>query len=662
MSFAQEMKDFVSGWGAVEDIYDKKNRTKIAGDTSKATIKKYGDDEKYRQSLLKLKEAAGGRAAANSGAAAGARAERAAAAKTNADRNYELARRRVDLAEGAAAGARAERAAAAKTNADRNYELARRRVDLAEGAAAQRSDAFGAKQTDLNMNAAIGGVPDSPASADDFGELDSYADPGAAPADPNDDPLSDVSRYAHGGLVQVAADGAMVRDPRDPAPSAIPTPAPAAAAPAPAPAPASAIPVTSPGNTPAAATPAAPAAPAASARPAEAFRPTDPGATKVIVQSGAEAAAEAMKSFTDASKEKPSAVGGADQTIDIHTNKGGMTHEEFGQILKTIDPDNLLPPHLKAVSTMGAAYQYFTAKGQPDKRLRAVKGLMVNIKDSVQTLGTLGVNALKDGHVEEGCKLLNDACNRFPTGHQIVVTPDDKRGATYEVFDGSKLVERGAMDQSQLIATGLKVADGSLFMEEVARFATSAKKAAAAGSGMAPALEAVTTAATDLNAAKTKLDTLDPTSDGYKAAFKAASEAKDQLTKARKEAIALGGKGFTGKGSRASYDAQIVSAINSAANPRTDTSLPDDPANAPPEEPGFLSRAGSAIARQFTGEPAPSAIPTTEAPAAPAAASATAPASAGAAGDIPTVSSPEEAMKLPPGTRFKTPDGRIKVR
>lgn len=30
--------------------------------------------------------------------------------------------------------------------------------------------------------------------------------------------------------------------------------------------------------------------------------------------------------------------------------------------------------------------------------------------------------------------------------------------------------------------------------------------------------------------------------------------------------------------------------------------------------------------------------------------------------DIPTVSSPEEAAKLPPGTQFKTPDGRIKVR
>lgn len=31
-------------------------------------------------------------------------------------------------------------------------------------------------------------------------------------------------------------------------------------------------------------------------------------------------------------------------------------------------------------------------------------------------------------------------------------------------------------------------------------------------------------------------------------------------------------------------------------------------------------------------------------------------------GDIPTVSTPEEAMKLPPGTQFRTPDGRLKVR
>lgn len=33
-----------------------------------------------------------------------------------------------------------------------------------------------------------------------------------------------------------------------------------------------------------------------------------------------------------------------------------------------------------------------------------------------------------------------------------------------------------------------------------------------------------------------------------------------------------------------------------------------------------------------------------------------------AADGVPTVSSPEEAMRLPSGTRFKTPDGRMKVR
>lgn len=34
----------------------------------------------------------------------------------------------------------------------------------------------------------------------------------------------------------------------------------------------------------------------------------------------------------------------------------------------------------------------------------------------------------------------------------------------------------------------------------------------------------------------------------------------------------------------------------------------------------------------------------------------------GAQSDIPTVSTPEEAMQLPSGTRFRTPDGRLKVR
>lgn len=37
-------------------------------------------------------------------------------------------------------------------------------------------------------------------------------------------------------------------------------------------------------------------------------------------------------------------------------------------------------------------------------------------------------------------------------------------------------------------------------------------------------------------------------------------------------------------------------------------------------------------------------------------------ASSGSGGGIPTVASPQDAMKLPPGTKFRTPDGRVKVR
>ncbi len=38
------------------------------------------------------------------------------------------------------------------------------------------------------------------------------------------------------------------------------------------------------------------------------------------------------------------------------------------------------------------------------------------------------------------------------------------------------------------------------------------------------------------------------------------------------------------------------------------------------------------------------------------------PGGSGGAPDMPTVASPEEALKLPPGTHFRTPDGRVKVR
>lgn len=66
----------------------------------------------------------------------------------------------------------------------------------------------------------------------------------------------------------------------------------------------------------------------------------------------------------------------------------------------------------------------------------------------------------------------------------------------------------------------------------------------------------------------------------------------------------------------------------------------------------------AAVDAALQNGPPPDFTPDAAAPAA----AATAPAAPAPTGDMPTVSSPEEAAKLPPGTQFRTPDGRVKVR
>lgn len=84
---------------------------------------------------------------------------------------------------------------------------------------------------------------------------------------------------------------------------------------------------------------------------------------------------------------------------------------------------------------------------------------------------------------------------------------------------------------------------------------------------------------------------------------------------------------------------------------------------------GILAQQGLPVPKEMAAVIARGGVGGGKAPVPAAPAQAAAPASAAtpapaapAVGDIPVVSSPEEAAKLPSGTQFKTPDGRIKVR
>jgi hypothetical protein len=294
-----------------------------------------------------------------------------------------------------------------------------------------------------------------------------------------------VPEYAHGGLVRKMAAGGMIEedpdmpflDPNNPyvdpkknaelqAPAAAAAPAPMPAA---APAPAEAIPTgtaKSGGLRPPAEEPAA--------TPEQQPKPE---AVAAIVGGAQEATSIAAPALVADAKQAPAAVGpgSEEDKMDIIQNKGGLSTEEWKALVQTIDPNNSIPDYLQTAAVLSSTYKYFMENGQPEKAARISKGILILNKQMTQTLGALAVNAIEEGNLPAAAQLVSDAANRFPTGHQISVEAGEN-GLTYSVMNEGKVVETGELNTEQFWQLAGKVKDGSLYLEEMGRFAQTYSK------------------------------------------------------------------------------------------------------------------------------------------------------------------------------------------
>lgn len=296
-----------------------------------------------------------------------------------------------------------------------------------------------------------------------------------------------------------------------------------------------------------------------------------------------------MRSFALDSKTATTAVGdGSDKDgMNLGSNKGGFTIKEYEGILKGVDKDGTLPPNLLSLAAIGQATDFYMSKGDTKNAVKAAKGMLIANKKITQTLGTLALDQLQAGDYQNACKLLNDACTRFPTDSQIEVLPDDARGATYTVKDvDGKVVEQGQINEKQLIELATGVVDGSLYMSNIAKFAASHAKDKPDG-GVREALSGITDIYSQREALREAYGATDGADyDTRKTAYDKMKAADDALGAAKDAAGKAWSSQFTGKGNRAAYEAQGLSEINSAmTNKGALPAAPVDPNAVDPEAP-----------------------------------------------------------------------------
>ena len=505
MGFAQEMKDFV---GAYQATYD----TGIKGRaqrTSEKALEYQKQNQDANLDIAKQELALKKQQVANSAALKGYVSPKDKAAIALAEANV------------------------ARAQSETKYYDARTNV-LNSGIATANAntaglglgDDFGG---DYSMGTTTAGNATGDATGDDFSALSGQGSP----------------KFAKGGMVQYAAEGAPVAsafsNKYGALPQAIPT---ATATPAPAtPAPAGAIPTATPAVTPEV-TPAATAIP----KP-DAPRPS-PQATKVILDNGKTALNAGVKEFLYDVKKGSTEPGFNDQIkpipLDLYT---GFSNE--------LDPEGKIPASLKSAVALTQIYQ---TADNPEAKFKAVVGALKAQQSIQQTLGGLIPHALEAGDVNAVCKLANDACDHFPFGHEIRFSPVKGGYGFVHKDENGKVIDQGTITPAQMLQGAMKLNDGSAYTDEMLGYYNKFK---ATGGSATKALELITNAAQSVAQAKADFKAIqdDPNAtqdqiDSARATLEKASQALPTTFQGFKDIATQGKKPMTA--------VQIQSAINAA--------------------------------------------------------------------------------------------------
>lgn len=417
MAFAQEVRDFLSGYKAVREMGQVDEKGKLDREKMEA-------DKEYQAAVLAL-------------------------------RGEELDLQRQRLAQSAAGAGRAAEAAAIRMQRDTERHNAWR-----EQHEAWREDRARAREDE--------------AAADEAERFEGFATPNPQ-FDPEDFP---TPAYADGGFVSRGATGRWDEPERPPAP-ALPTgvgPIRSDSRPLPRP---TERPAALPGAIPAPSTPERPAQPPVSATQTDPSRPDGtkpptfaevrPDVMRIVVSRATEATAAALDSLEQKFDMPRAALGnapGAPQQPSLE----GMSLEELNQMRAAVDPNGTIPDYMKTAALMAEAFSYFQGRGEYDKAVNVGEKILLAERQASQTLGALSIQAMQNGNIAEACQLFNDACNRFPSAHEIRVTPDQNGVLNYVVKNEGEVLEQGKLEARQFLEVAGTVADGSLFMDSVTRF------------------------------------------------------------------------------------------------------------------------------------------------------------------------------------------------
>lgn len=200
--------------------------------------------------------------------------------------------------------------------------------------------------------------------------------------------------------------------------------------------------------------------------------------------------------------------------------EGRMTDDEVKAIDKAIDPDGTMPRAQRSAARMAAIYKYYKDQGDEETANDVAARLVQYNEFAGQTRAQLASQAIQQGKIQEGVKLLADAYeDNVPDGKSVktTVNPDnsvtvaigyERRGEDGRISLAPELERTIPLSELPQVA-GYLTEQGKRLIMDVGAKANAKASAGAAGGGpdLQKALSEVRSAGDELRAAQKSGDT-----------------------------------------------------------------------------------------------------------------------------------------------------------
>jgi hypothetical protein len=200
-------------------------------------------------------------------------------------------------------------------------------------------------------------------------------------------------------------------------------------------------------------------------------------------------------------------------------NVGAPKRAEVEQMKDAVDPGKKLPEALRPVAAWKGMYDYYTKQGRPAEAQRAAKAMLMYTRAVLTQGGIVATAAAEKKDWKGAANAIAGAVNEAPDGKRMEVGEVTKNGVKFKIWDETtgEMTEEGEAKQDQILKMAAGLTNGTEFMRGIGAIAPRREdKVAARTEKRRAALEGFHTADGEDDSDDGYLDTL---SDAKKAAF-----------------------------------------------------------------------------------------------------------------------------------------------